>query len=122
MKTQMSQTTKRIAALMLLLACLGTLALAQIMPDLSAIYQNGVQVGEIYVPQWGSRSLYVEHWILYPNYVYPNARNGVETRIAPNPNVSYASETDFFARAPFGPGYRYVRVTSADMDKMPGHN
>jgi hypothetical protein len=114
---------KRIAAVTMLVACLTmSLAFAQLDPGDCRIYQNGVQVGEIYVPGWSSQSLYVEHWILYPNYVYPNARNGIKTEIIRDTNASYTSETDFFARAPFGPGYRYVRVTSNDTDRMPGRN
>jgi hypothetical protein len=77
-------------------------------------------VGEIHVPGKASQSLYIEHWILYPNYVYPNAHNGIRTDILPDINLSYASEADFFAHAPFGPGYRYVRVTSDDTDLLPG--
>ena len=110
---------KRFAAVLALLACVGSMAIAQAPPGLFKIYQNGVEVGEIYTPQCASRSLYVEHWILYPNYVYPNARNGIKTEIVPDADASYASEADFFARAPFGPGYRYVHVTSEDGTQLP---
>jgi|SRR5215469_15252034 len=112
----MSQTAKRTA----LVASLGaSLAFAQFTPDWYKIYEDGVQVGEIYVPQWGISSRYDEHWILYPNYVYPSPRTGVRAEIVPEPHSSYASETDFFARVPFGPGYRYVHVTSEDSAQLP---
>jgi hypothetical protein len=32
----------------------------------------------------------------------------------------YASEEDFFARVPWGPGFRYVRVDCLDTDQLPG--
>jgi len=124
MKARMNQTMKRAIAVVLL-ACLGaTLAFAQLDGGTNMIVQNGVQVGEIYVPPHGSQGLYAEHWILYPNYIYPNATNGVKTEIVPisnddpkNPN--YTSEADFFARAEFGAGYRYVHVTSNDSTRFP---
>jgi hypothetical protein len=116
----MKDTMKRGVALALLLVCLGAcLMFAQVLPDeRAAIIQNGVQVGEIYVPPQSDRGLYVEHWILYPNYVYPNARNGVKTEIVPIANP-YTNEEDFFARAPFGPGYRYVEATCNDSPRFP---
>jgi hypothetical protein len=124
MKARLSQTLKRAVA-MTLLACLGTaMAFGQLDPGMSRIIQNGVQVGEVYVPPRASQGLYAEHWILYPNYVYPSPSNGVKTEIVPiadgdpsNPN--YKSEADFFARAPFGPGYRYVVVTCNDSTRFP---
>jgi hypothetical protein len=104
--------------LLALLACLGTVALAQLDPGVSAVYQNGAKVGEIYVPARTDQGLYAEHWILYPNYAYVG-QGGAEIKIVPDPNKNYASEADFFARAPFGPGYRYVHVTSEDSAKLP---
>jgi hypothetical protein len=119
----MRQIFKQIGAAVLLIACLNlSVAFAQLDPGMCGIYQNGAQVGEIYVPGRSSQSLYVEHWILYPNYVYPNARNGIKTEIIPETNNSYTSEADFLTRAPFGPGYRYVRVTSNDTERLPGRN
>jgi len=119
-KQPFTENIKRLAVVIALIACLTTMASAQLDPGMCGIFENGVQVGEIYVPRWASESLYVEHWILYPNYVYPNARNGVHVEIVPEPNAKYTSEADFFARAPFGPGYRYVRVTSNDTGLLPG--
>ena len=122
MRKQMSQVFKQVGASVLLVGgCISTsVAFAQFDPGDCRIYQNGVQVGEIHVPGKASQSLYVEHWVLYPNYVYPNGRNGIQTEFVPGTTSSCASEADFFARAPFGPGYRYVRVTSNDTDLLPG--
>jgi hypothetical protein len=117
----MSQTFKQIGTSVLLVACVSTpVAFGPLDPGDCRIYQNGVRVGEIHVPGKASQSLYIEHWILYPTYVYPNTCNGIRTEIVPDTNLSYTSEADFFARAPFGPGFRYVRVTSNDPDIMPG--
>ena len=121
MRTQMSQTFKQIGTSVLLVACVSTpVAFGPLDPGDCRIYQNGVRVGEIHVPGKASQSLYIEHWILYPTYVYPNTRNGIRTEIVFDTSLSYTSEADFFARAAFGPGYRYIRVTSNDMDRMPG--
>jgi hypothetical protein len=86
------------------------------------IFQNGIRVGEIYVPERDPGSIYyVEHWVLYNSYVYPSKdmpELKTEIRLAQKSN--YESEADFFARAPFGPGYRYVRADCTDTDRLPG--
>jgi hypothetical protein len=94
------------------------MAFAQVDPGTCKIYQNGVQVGEIYVPARTDQGLYVEHWILYPNYVYVG-QGGAKMEIVPAAKQLYSSGADFFARAPFGPGYRYVHVTSEDGTHLP---
>jgi hypothetical protein len=94
--------------LLALLACLGTLAFAQIDPGFSAIYQNGVQVGEIYVPACTDQGLYAEHWILYPNYVYVG-QGGAEIKIVPVP----AKTTR--ARRTSSPARRSVQGTAMSM-------
>jgi hypothetical protein len=120
MRTRMSQTTKGIGAAVLLACLAASMAFAQTDPSLHLILQNGVQVGEIYSPPRADQGLYVEHWILYPNYVYPSADNGIKTEIVPAPiATNYKSEADFFARAPFGPGYRYVHVLCNDSTHFP---
>ena len=125
MTTKLNPTMKRAAALALILACLGalTMAFAQIQPDQYALYEDGVLAGEIYVPDRApGQSLYAEHWILYPNYVYPSKANGIKLEIVPAPETAthYTSEADFFARAPFGPGYRYVHTACNDTARLPG--
>ena len=93
--------------------------------DPSGIYdilQNGIRVGEVYVPERDpGATQYVEHWVLYNSYVYPSKdmpELKTEIRLAQKSN--YESEADFFARAPFGPGFRYVRADCTDTDRLPG--
>ncbi len=107
------------------IAVIGALALAkstpaQIDPGFFEVLQNGVKAGEICVPARDVEAVnYVEHWVLFNNYVYP----GRDPELAPTIKVArrgYADEADFFARVPWGPGFRYVRVDSTDTDKLPG--
>lgn len=86
------------------------------------IFQRGVQVGEIYPPGNDPKATqYVEHWVLYDGYVYPGpGQPGLRTTIKAAPESDYKSESDFFARVPWGPGFRYVRVDCMDTDKLPG--
>ena len=89
--------------------------------QLCIIRQNGIRVGEIYVPdRERGATQYVEHWVLYDNYVYLNKDNpSLETTIEAVRH-DYESEEDFFARVPWGKGFRYVRVDCTDTDKLPG--
>ena len=83
-------------------------------------FGNKVKVGEIYVPRRDAGTTnYVEHWVLFDNYVYPSAENRVVTTIRPS-QLNYRSEEDFFARVAWGPGFRYVRVDCLDTDRLPG--
>jgi hypothetical protein len=95
---------------------------AQLDPGDFVILQNGVQVGEIYVPERAPRATqYVEHWVLYNGYVYPSKDHSeLKTEIRVARKSGYQSEADFFARAPFGPGFRYVRVDCTEADRLPG--
>jgi len=85
------------------------------------IRQNGIRVGEIYVPEHERGGTnYVEHWVLYDNYVYPSSDTpSLVTTIEVGKN-SYKNEEDFFARVAWGPGFRYVRVDCTDTDRLPG--
>jgi hypothetical protein len=95
---------------------------AQLDPGFFNIFQNGIRVGEIYVPERDpGASRYVEHWILYNSYVYPSRElPELKTEIRVSQKSAYESEADFFARAPFGPGFRYVRADCAEFDRLPG--
>ncbi|MGH9768201.1 MAG: hypothetical protein ACREAB_12265 [Blastocatellia bacterium] len=86
------------------------------------IFQNGIKTGEIYVPDRDLKAVhYAEHWVLFNNYVYPGRDPELVTTIrVGRGRGGYESEADFFARAPWGPGFRYVRVDSTDTDKLPG--
>ena len=122
MINRFSNYMKRSFVIGVLIASLGaTTVFAQIDPGSFPIYQNRIQVGVIYVPDRAANtSLYAEHWILFPNYVYPNATNGVTTEIMPAQQM-YTSEADFFRRAPWGRGFRYVHVAATDTTILPGH-
>jgi hypothetical protein len=74
---------------------------------------DGTKVGLIYVdrPSNASRQ-YVEHWVMFDNYFYPS-------RISPS-EEEYGSAEDFLARAPWGPGYTYVRWDAAEQSSLPG--
>jgi hypothetical protein len=107
------------------IAVIGALALAksapaQIDPGYFEVFQNGVKAGEICVPARDVETVnYVEHWVLFNNYVYPGRDPELVTTIKVA-RRGYANEADFFARVPWGPGFRYVRVDSTDTDKLPG--
>ena len=117
-------------AISLLVAILVTLALplpthAQVDPGFHEIFQTDgfgdrIKVGEIYVPEREPGAInYVEHWVLWANYVYPSAKAPVVTIIRSSRN-RFASEEDFFERVTWRPGFRYVRVDSTDTDSLPG--
>jgi hypothetical protein len=87
-------------------------------PDYAlGIFQEGVLRGEVMRVD-GDDSNYVEHWVLYPDYVYPSARNRVATQILPGIK-RYAGLEDFFARVPFEKGARYVKVICEDGTVLP---
>src|SRR5262245_50906860 len=112
MKTTL-RTLLATGALMLLSIVPLPRASAQVPPDVKSlgIYQHGVLVGEIYRSDTDPNN-YSEHWVLYPGYVYPSERNGIETSIRPG-RAEYRDLRDFLARVPFGTGARYV-VTSCN--------
>jgi hypothetical protein len=111
-----------IAAILAALALMVALPTsAQLDPGNFEISQNGRTVGEIFVP---TRALcttgYIEHWVLSADYAYPRPDSAVMTQIRA-PRQRYASEDDFFARVPWGPGSRYVRIDVTESDRLPGH-
>ena len=123
MTSRFSSNMKTIFAVAALVACLGafTMVSAQIDPYFYELVQNGVPVGIIYVPDRApGATLYAEHWILFPNYVYPGANHRVVTEIVPSDRQHYTSEADFFRRAPWGTGFRYVHVAANDTTMLPG--
>ena len=95
-------------------------AQAQIDPGNFDIFQNGRKVGEIFVPaRAAGQTNYVEHWVLFRDYVYPDGDLSLNTKIKAS-RRTYTSEEDFFARVLWGPGFRYVRVDVTDTDSLPG--
>ena len=84
------------------------------------IFQSGKKVGEIYVP-WHEPGVlqYKQHWVLFPAYVYPSAKNQMAVEIVPKAKSPYADEADFFRRVTFARGSKYVRVTADEYSKLP---
>jgi hypothetical protein len=93
---------------------------AQLDPGNFDILQHGQKVGEIFVPARETKQTkYVEHWVLFPGYVYPNGELSLRTTIKAG-RQRYSNETDFFARVPWARGYRYVRIDATDTTVLPG--
>ena len=109
-----------LAALFALAVPATAAAAVQVDPTQYVVFQEGRKVAEIYVP-WREpgTTFYVEHWVLFPDYVYPSPQSAVVTTIRAS-RLRYASEADFFARVAWGPGFRYIRVESFDTDQLPG--
>src|SRR5689334_6327847 len=82
----------------------------QIPVEPDKIFQKGIQVGEIYPSGNDPKATqYVEHWVLYDNYVYPGQDHPeLATMIKAAPENDYQSEADFFKRVKWGRGFRYV--------------
>jgi hypothetical protein len=74
-------------------------------------------VGEVYREDTGATG-YTEHWVLYPEYVYPSEANGLAVTIRPGLSV-YRNTEDFLARVPWAHGSRYVKTTCADGTTLP---
>jgi hypothetical protein len=114
---------KKFLILLLLVGAL--LSFGQLDPGMKAgsafdIWQAGNKVGEIYIPaRQPGVSHYDEHWVLFPDYVYPGPKNLEPVRIVPLAVSPYASQEDFFRRVPFKRGSKYIRVTADEYDQMP---
>jgi hypothetical protein len=95
-------------------------AQAQLDPGLRVydIYEDDQRVGQVY-REGTDPSTYVEHWVMFPNYVYPSPVNGVRLLIVPG-NDEYRSAGDFLARVPFERGARYARAAIVDSERIPG--
>ena len=95
------------------------IAPVQVDPVNHDIFQDGKKVGEIYVPdREPGATNYIEHWVLFSDYIYPNRNLPVVTTIKAS-RFHDASAEQFFARVEWGPGFRYVRVEAFDTDKLP---
>ena len=118
------------ATLVLALASLSVIALlgfvrpfsarveAQLDPGNFDLYQDGLKVGEIFVPfRDRTDQNYVEHWVLFSQYENPRENSG-NTVISPA-GQRYESAQDFFQRVPFGPGSRYVRIRANESLNLP---
>ena len=92
---------------------------AQLDPGNFDLYQNGLKVGEVFVPSRLSSGAYVEDWVLFRGYVHPGLETSVVTTIVPV-RARYSSESDFFARVPWGAGFLYDRVYASESTTLPG--
>lgn len=95
-------------------------ASAQVPPykDSLGIYQRGKLVGEVY-REGGSETNYVEHWVLYPGYVYPSPANKASFELRPG-QAEYKDAATFLAKVPFEKGSRYVKTSCEDGTSIPG--
>jgi hypothetical protein len=100
-------------ALSMTLSLFPTPAFAQMERGVMGIFQNGKEVGRIYVPARNSKAdTYAEYWFLYPDYVYPGTqRPGLETLIVPL-GEDFASLVEFRKTMKFAPGTRSIQVLS----------
>ena len=94
---------------------------AQVPPDVKIrLFESGNDVGLVYRgPGPEDAPVYTEHWILLPNYVYPGPRSLATLKLVPESSTPYQSEADFFKRAPFPKGSKYVRVTAEEFKELP---
>ncbi|GAA3193788.1 hypothetical protein ACFO1B_03960 [Dactylosporangium siamense] len=76
-------------------------------------HADGTKVGEIYVARKPGAATYVEHWVMYPGYEYPD-------RIRPAAVQRFRGEQDFLDHVAFGAGYRYVRWDVVEQGTIPG--
>lgn len=88
---------------------------AQMERGIMGIFQNGKEVGRIYVPDRSAKAdRYSEYWFLYPNYIYPSqSLPGFETVIIPLPEKA-TSLAEFRKTQKFAPGTRSIKVLSQE--------
>lgn len=115
-KPRIALAGKRFAAALVLSMALtlnSAPSLAQLEHGVMGLFQNGKEVGRIYVPARHSHDdTYVEYWFLYPNYVYPGKDlPGFETVIVPLAE-KFSSLAAFRNSMQFEPGTRSIKVLS----------
>jgi hypothetical protein len=89
-------------------------------PDL-VLVESGNTMGIAYRgPGPEDASQYTEHWILFPGYVYPGPSTLATLELTPGAGQYFESEADFFARAPFPAGSKYVRAYCEEFTELPG--
>ena len=88
---------------------------AQMEVGVMGIYQNGKEVGKIYVPPRSPKDVtYAEHWVLYPDYIYPSKNiPGFETVIIPL-KEGFSSLAEFQKNTRLEPGTRSIEVLSQE--------
>jgi hypothetical protein len=89
-------------------------------PDL-VLVESGNKMGIAYRgPGPEDATQYVEHWILFPGYAYPGTDTLATLELTPGAGQYFESESDFFTRAPFPAGSKYVRAYCEEFTKLPG--
>lgn len=84
------------------------------------LFEAGNHVGQIFVPAREPGTIhYLEHWVLFPNYVYPGPKNLAMLKIVPKSPSPFKDEADFFRRVEFKQGSKYIRVTADEYHEMP---
>lgn len=84
------------------------------------LYESGNKVGEVYIPyRPAGTTRWVEHWVMFPNYVYPSPKSLATLDVVPQATSAYRDEADFFKRVPFARGAKYARVDSEEFDYLP---
>lgn len=73
--------------------------------------------GEVYREDTDPRT-YTEHWVLFPDYVAPDLKNGYQIRLDPGYRV-YEDTRDFLARVPFAHGAQYVKQEVSTYAELP---
>ena len=111
----------KLIAIALTAAALATAVFAQVPVDTGIwVIESRMTLGEIYrAPGPSDATIYTEHWILRPGYVYPGPKSMTTLTLQPMPATDYKSEDDFFRRASFPEGSKYVRVTAEEFDSLP---
>lgn len=83
------------------------------------LYQNGTQVGEVFVPERDTNAAYTEHWVLYGNYQYPGPRYVGELLLTPiSSQGPYNNVDELLGAAPVGS--KHVTVDVLEFDSIPG--
>jgi hypothetical protein len=89
-------------------------------PDLGLV-ESGNNMGIVYRgPGPEDASQYTEHWILFPGFAYPGPATLATLELTPGAGRHFESEADFFARAPFPAGSKYVRAYCEEFTELPG--
>lgn len=73
---------RSMVCLLALVVSLSSVMIAQVDPGWGHLYQDGLPVGTLWVPDRLPESCeYQEHWYLFEGYEYPGAENPIETVI-----------------------------------------
>jgi hypothetical protein len=109
----MKNKIKKIILVVLFMSIVSPLAQSQIHQGHYEIRQNGVKVGEIFVPARGDgQARYGEVWVVGTNYVYPSESNNTGFEIKPT-GKKFKTESDFLSAAK-ALGGKIIRVEATE--------